>query len=680
MKAKHVFLTLGLSLTMALGVGVAVSAHHKPVKEAKAVSNVALYFSNNTGESGDWYFYTWKNADPGNPAAAWPGEQMAYTSDHLYEIPMTSWNNATYDRFIINNGDGGTWQTKDMEKGWFTDVSGDLFYYVEDSGKSLGVTTRHGYKYSVDGGANYTNMVYNGPFEVMSPSNEDLQVNDTILFKEDNASYSVSPKDDDRLTNVYLDSGTLTVGKPYNGVLYLDIANAKLWAGQFSGYYFAGSNTSWNVKKALTASKEGDSNVYYVENVVLAANAEIKCIYAHDDSNVVDYFDANEGQVITTTDVEYSISDPDNNLVVTNAGTYNIYYNVDSGYYSIEDCNPTTHTYTVFVNGNSEPLEINAGTEYMTGELDLESGMSVSVLKDGSPDGTFHFKAIGNNNISSSNEVLVDADNVRIYVDLALKTVFVDGIPAYAGSTVNKYYMWQNGVLVTMTHTSEYDEFDQWCTDSQYFESSETIRFIDISPDSAIPSVFDIATVNPGGLGDKFAVSAGKIICITPCSCNVYLKLKYEHDEIYFGEVEQYIADAIDFAKGFNTAIGAICEEIEDHNNRKSEMEAEWLVQAGLYSDLTAESKGYLAGGSSSPNEHVRNFDAKYVRVYETKKIGLGWNLDDFLGKGLTSNHIGVNVNRVVNNTAIIVIISVTTILVSAGVTFYFLRKKKYSK
>lgn len=672
MKAKHIFFALGLSLTMGLGVFAAV-ADVKETKPVEAVSSTALYFVNNTGETGDWYFFHWG----GSNNSTWPGEQMAQMSDGVYEIPMTGWNDCA--NFIINNGDGGTWQTKDMEKAWYASVSGDLFYYVEDGGHSLAVTERHAYTYSVDGGANYNSMKYVNGFEVASPSDEDLQVGDTILFKKDGSALAVTPKDDDLLTNVYSNDGTLTMGKPYNGKLYLNVGTNKLWAGQLaSGYYFAGSNTSWNVKLALNATKEPEVNCYYVESVVLAANATIKCIYVPNDSNTPTYYNADENKVLTSTEVEYSV-DGDNNLVVTNAGTYDIYYNTDTEYYSIEDCNWVAPTYTVFTNGEAYALTLNTGTEYQTEELDVIAGNPVSVLRNGSPDNSFNLKGIGNNNVTSDKKVLVNAENVRIYVDLDAKTIFVGGINPYTGN--NGYHMIQNGEFVEMTHYKEYEGFDQYRTDSRYFEAGDKVRFIDIKSGSAIPTVFDITTINAGGLGDKFAVSAGQIVCITTCSCNVYLKLKFEADEIYFGEVEQYIADAVAYAKGFISTIGEICEDIEGGNNRQTQMEAAWAAQATAYGSLTAESKEYLADGQESANQYVRDFDAKYVRVYTLRKLGSGWNLADFLEKNLSSNNIGLSINRSIDNNAMIAIVAISAVsAISVAGLLLVLKRRKHDK
>ena len=147
MKGKHIFFALGLSLVLGVGAAAALSSIKEEVKPTEAVSSTALYFVNNTGDTAtDWYFHHWGGSDD----STWPGEQMSKTTDGLYEIPMAGWADCT--GFIINNG-GDSWKTKNMEKSWYSSVDGDLFYYVEDDGHSLSVTTRHEYKYSVDGGA-----------------------------------------------------------------------------------------------------------------------------------------------------------------------------------------------------------------------------------------------------------------------------------------------------------------------------------------------------------------------------------------------------------------------------------------------------------------------------------------------------------------------------------------------
>ena len=155
------------------------------------------------------------------------------------------------------------------------------------------------------------------------------------------------------------------------------------------------------------------------------------------------------------------------------------------------------------------------------------------------------------------------------------------------------------------------------------------------------------------------------------------MKLKSELDEVYFGQVEQYIADATAFAEGFNSAIGAVCKN--DGSTVRSDLETAWAAQATAFAALSEQAQDAVKEGQLSSVEAIRNCAAKYESVYRLRKLGSGWTLADFLDMQLSSRTIGLSVNA--NNTILlVVVISSVAIIASLGLTFYFLRKRKYSK
>lgn len=143
MKSLKAILGIALSIgglgTTAAVAGVSMASDKNINSEVEAVSTDKLYFLNNTGKSStNWYFHHWG----GSNNSGWPGDQMTKVADSatvngktgaVYEIPMSGWNDCS--KFIIDNNND--WQTKDMEKSWYTNVSGNVFYYVYDGGNSL---------------------------------------------------------------------------------------------------------------------------------------------------------------------------------------------------------------------------------------------------------------------------------------------------------------------------------------------------------------------------------------------------------------------------------------------------------------------------------------------------------------------------------------------------------------
>ena len=101
MKAKHVFLTMGLALTMALGVGAAIGAN-RPVRAAEAYGN-----SDTT-----WFIAheenSWSKNDPADHLTyrGMQGENYEYVSDNWITLKANEKFNIVYSW-----SDGAEWNT-----------------------------------------------------------------------------------------------------------------------------------------------------------------------------------------------------------------------------------------------------------------------------------------------------------------------------------------------------------------------------------------------------------------------------------------------------------------------------------------------------------------------------------------------------------------------------------------
>lgn len=237
------------------------------------------------------------------------------------------------------------------------------------------------YSYSVNGGE-FVKMSAATGSEVVSES-VSFAKGDVLTFKKDSAAYEVTPKDSEQQTKVYAVEGGVKFAEAYTGQLYLDTSTGKLWAGQFTpGYYLAGIAGEWEPKLATPAHKVSEVDpAYVVENVALEDGAEVKFLNFPELTNVVTWYNVGyteeqtpKAKVSTNTEVAFSVvssGEGYGNLKVTNAGTYNIYYNPDSGWYSIEDQNyvpdvPATDGY--YLVGTKSNWKFDGATKLGAGE------------------------------------------------------------------------------------------------------------------------------------------------------------------------------------------------------------------------------------------------------------------------------------------------------------------------
>ncbi len=631
-----------------------------------------------TDKFADTYLYTW--FDGHDPKTAWPGDKFTTST---FTVKAGS-------KIIINAGQDKE-QTVDVTPSTVANDTLRILNSTDDKGhyNVKWASEVDSYKYSINGGTEIS-LKEEDDVQFASLTTVELHKGDVITFTKNGAPYAVTPKDDDQFTNVYLNGDDeLVAARDCNEKFYLNVVTNKLWNGEFpSGFYLLGDNNDWNVKTGLAASKEAESDTYYVENVALAAGQGIKMTYVNSDTKNVTYYDADASKVISSTGVAYSVDDTNHNLIATNAGTYNIYYNTTSTYYSIEDT--VAPTYKVSINGVATELPTHEGTEYSTAALTLTAGQEIKVLRNDVVDASFTLKQSRNNNVRSDGTVLVDATNAHIYVDTSAKTIFVEGVP------LGGYHIIRNDhELITMTHGSEYEGYDQYYSDMVSFSTNDKIKFVNTNDQydeheariPGLPDEFSISTINPGGNGPKFAVDGEYIKCITAIQTKVYLKLKYHADEVYFGTVEQYITDAITFGKNFCTAIEDVCEDVESAKTAeelavaRQDLEDAWEEQVIEFNDLSEEARNYLKSQAAHSVHELDDFFAKYDRVYTYRGIKFGWTLDNFLQTEYNSNaYINpIMINKANSVVMVSIIVSMVTLFASAGVVLFLFKKKKHN-
>ena len=352
--------TLGITaVAFLMGLGVAVGAHQQNVTKVEASNTYGAdwWITGTVGGKnwGDFQKISTHNEDLGRYEIT-----LKMTTSSEFKI----FNHAAYGDFELNRSNS---KLDYDHKGWETYTewvqgnnfkmkeAGDFIIwfdeYIEDYDdvewafgieKYVVPVVASRYKYSLNGGT-AVEMNNGTGTEVVSGALS-FKKGDVVSFLKDNEAYTVTPKEDNQLTKVYSVTGGLKFAEDYQGALYLETADATLWAGQFTpGYYLAGVNGEWNPKLATPAVKESQGDSYYVSNIQLSAGTEVKFIEAPTSTNSFVWFKAEEGKTSSGSEVGYEIvhseEDDDGNFIINYAGTYNLYFNPTNNWYSIEDVN-----------------------------------------------------------------------------------------------------------------------------------------------------------------------------------------------------------------------------------------------------------------------------------------------------------------------------------------------------
>ena len=320
---------------------------------------------------------------------------------------------------------------------------------------------------------------------------------------------------------------------------------------------------------------------------------------------------------------------------------------------------------------NMEPCEDN---QYRALGVSLHAGDEVtSYTIEGNEVQDLSAKVVGNNNLNANLEVIADA-TADIYYSVTNHTLHISGLPT------GGYHIYKNNsTIIQMTHTAEYEGFDQYKSELLTFAVNDTIQFIDTDGDEGVRAavIFNIGIINAGGLGANFEVVRDEhddplyIRCKTACNVAVYMKLKTGVDEVYFGQVEEYYEEAKDFADGFETAMAAACAA----QDKQDAVEEAWALQATAFSQLSNQAKAALKEEGSSVLE-IRNFQERYIAIKQQHST---WDLDNFLDITIPpSGRIATIFDTIITSESSVAIIIVAIAVVSfASLAVYLVIKKR---
>ncbi len=151
---------------------------------------------------------------------------------------------------------------------------------------------------------------------------------------------------------------------------------------------------------------------------------------------------------------------------------------------------------------------------------------------------------------------------------------------------------------------------------------------------------------------------------------------------IYYNKENQIWinAGADAFYTKFITEVGMICDYDGDTN--VTNLKSTWSAQETAYNSLSLAEKNTIKavgfnGGSESSEQNLLKMVAKYAYVV-TKYASQGVN--DFIWEGVHSSTGNMNALSVANNTTFIVILSSTITVIGAAGLFFVIRRKRLTK
>lgn len=326
------------------------------------------------------------------------------------------------------------------------------------------------------------------------------------------------------------------------------------------------------------------------------------------------------------------------------------------------------------IGGQNVPLTKVDENEYRATGVNLSSGDAVtSYTIDGEPV-TVTSKRVANNNLKENKTILANVNSADIYYNVSDQTLWVSGLPA-AGQ-----HLLKNGnTAIEMNHTDPYEGYDQYASGMVTFAANDTIKVLDTGADDSYAVTWcpSIVATSPA-LAGKFVYDSEnqQMKCTEACSAAVYLKIKSGVDEVYFGDVPEYVTEAVDFVNGFKTALGTACSA----EGKKAAVEEAWAAQATAFSGLSDQAKAEVKLGSYSIVDEIIEFGERYVAIKEQHS---DWNLENFLEWDLTpSGRHGFidNGTDAVSSASIIAIISVVSVLsISAIIVLVAVKKRKHN-
>ena len=325
------------------------------------------------------------------------------------------------------------------------------------------------------------------------------------------------------------------------------------------------------------------------------------------------------------------------------------------------------------IGGKTVNLSDNGDGQYVAHNVALSAGDTVtSYTIEGAPQDVTS-KVVANNNLNGDKKVIANIESADIYYNVEAKTLWISGLPA-AGQ-----HLLKNGnTAIEMIHTDPYEDYDQYASGMLTFAANDTIKVLDTgAKDSyAVTWCPSIVATSPK-LAGKFVYDSEneQMKCVEACTAAVYLKIKSGVDEVYFGDVPEYVTEAVKYVEHFKSVMSTVCG---DSPNKRNNVEAAWSNLAGEFKKLNEAIQGEVKKGKDSLVEEIIEFGERYIAI---KQQHADWTLENFLNWDIpaSSRFPIVDYDISENSNMMIVIIALAATSAIALCALLVIKKRKHN-
>ena len=435
------------------------------------------------------------------------------------------------------------------------------------------------------------------------------------------------------------------------------------------GYYICGnfsSNPCWTYATAEKMENTTGENVAHEMNFNLAVGDELRVRSFYNDQTPKDRW-------ATLGDNGYA--DPDNgwgvksgdNFKATKAGYYDVYAKYEGD------------NFMFYVAPHVDSYEISLTAKLYEGRKLVETrNLSSQLAYDGSAfnptydaiNGYVGYGVYTDASCSTEYEPTTFSAAGQLYMKYMRTGYYVVGDGDFTGSNVGAWNP-AGGIILT-TEVNDPQNFLEGSVTIPDVEGAVQVRPLELNAageinwvNFSLGATYSFAEKN----GDNLEFSKGGTYA-------VYVKMVNYQPVVYLNE------GLAAFNTKFLSEVGGVCNEILAGTKTVAQLQSIWADQAAAYASLSATEKAEVEAltidGGKENGSDLEKVVAKYS--YIVHKYGTAVCNDFIWGQTYTAQSNGMNLVMTRNNVLLITLVSVSVLAASAGLVFYFLRKKKLVK
>ena len=488
--------------------------------------------------------------------------------------------------------------------------------------------------------------------------------------KEQTVNIDVSPVDGD----------TLRILNSTDGGKYEAIWESEIDEPDVEGYYICGefsSNPCWTYDNAEQMTNTTGENVAYEMNFLLAVGDELRVRSFYTDRLPYDqwatlgdngYADPTDGWGVKSGD----------NFKATKAGYYDIYAK-----YEDRDENPDDkESFMFYVAPHVDSYEISLTAKIYDGRTLVDTRNLASQL------------AYDGSNFNPVFDTIEGYTSYGVFTDAACSTEYEPHAFSAAGQLYLKYM--RTGYYVVGDADFTGSNIGAWAPNGGVrlkTECQDPANFLEgaiIIPDAEEAVQTRPLLLNNDGTTEwvdyslggtySFASKNGDNIEFSEAGTyGVYVKIEADQAVVYLNKGLEA------FYTKFLGEVGGVCSEILGGTKDLDNLKTVWLSQKAAYESLSATEKATISGitggidGGDEEGDRLHQVVAKYS--YIVHKYGTA-NCEDFIWNGTyaPSSSNGIRVLNINSNVLVITLVSVSVTLVSAGLVFLLIRRRRLVK